>query len=215
MEFFIDTANMDEINEANSWGILDGVTTNPTHVSKEGMPFKELVKEICKIVDGPVSAEVVSLEASEMLKEARELIKIADNVVIKVPCIPEGVKATKMMSDEGIKVNFTLVFSPMQALLAAKVGAAYVSPFVGRLDNVSHNGMDMVEQIRTIYDNYGFETKILVAAARHPLHVLEAALIGADVTTMRFEIMKMLFDHPLSDIGLKKFLEDWKKVPQG
>lgn len=215
MEFFIDTASLDEIKEANSWGILDGVTTNPTHVSKEKMSFKELVKEICKIVDGPVSAEVVSLKAEEMLKEAKELVKIADNIVVKVPSISEGVKATKMMSEEGIKVNFTLVFSPMQALLAAKVGAAYVSPFVGRLDNISHNGMDLVEQIRTIYDNYGFETKIIVAAARHPIHVLEAALMGADITTMRFEIMKMLFEHPLTDIGLEKFLEDWKKVPQG
>lgn len=214
MDFFIDTANLEEIKKANDWGILDGVTTNPTHVSKEGKLFKELVKEICRIVKGPVSAEVVSLKAGEMVAEAKELAAIADNVVIKVPSIPEGVKATKLMTEEGIKTNFTLVFSPLQALLAAKAGATYVSPFVGRLDSVSHFGMELVEQIKTIYDNYGFQTKIIVAAVRHPLHVLEAALAGADVTTMRFEIMEMLFKHPLTDSGLKMFLDDWKKVPK-
>lgn len=214
MEFFIDTANLDQIKKANDWGILDGVTTNPTLASKEGKPFKEMLKEICQVVKGPVSAEVVSLKAEEMLREARELAAMAENVVIKIPSLPEGVRATKMMSQEGIKTNFTLVFSPLQALLAAKVGATYVSPFIGRLDDVSQVGMELVDQIRTIYDNYGFPTKIIVASVRHPIHVLEAALAGADVTTMPFTIMEKLFRHPLTDIGVKRFLADWEKVPQ-
>ena len=214
MKFFIDTANLEEIKEANSWGILDGVTTNPTNLSKETKRYWDLVKEICKVVKGPVSVEVVSLKAEEMLEEARKLVRIAENIVIKVPAIKEGVKATKVMSEEGIKTNFTLAFSPMQALLAAKAGATYVSPFVGRLDAVSHFGMEVVEQIRTIYDNYDFQTEIIVASARHVGHVLEAALMGADITTMGFEIMEQLFRHPLTDAGLKKFLEDWKKVPK-
>lgn len=214
MKFFIDTANLEEIKEANSWGILDGVTTNPTHLSKETKRYWDLVEEICKAVKGPVSVEVVSLGAEEMLEEAKRLVKIADNIVIKVPSIQEGVKATKMMAEEGIKTNFTLVFSPLQALLAAKAGATYVSPFIGRLDAVGHYGMELVEQIRSIYDNYDFQTEIIVAAVRHPGHILDAALMGADITTMRFEIMQQLFKHPLTDTGLKQFLKDWNKVPK-
>lgn len=214
MKFFIDTANLEEIKTANSWGILDGVTTNPTHLSKETKRYWDVVKEICREVKGPVSVEVVSLKAEEMLEEAKKLVKIAENIVIKVPSIHEGVKATKMMSEEGIKTNFTLVFSPMQALLAAKAGATYVSPFIGRLDAVGHSGMELVSQIRTIYDNYDFQTEIIVAAARHPGHVLESALMGADITTMNFAIMQQLIKHPLTDTGLKQFLEDWKKVPK-
>jgi len=214
MKFFIDTANIDEIKEANSWGILDGVTTNPTHVSKERRDFKALIEEICSICDGPISAEVVSTNCEGMLKEARELAKLHENIVIKIPTIPEGVKAIKVLSGEGIKTNATLIFSAMQAFLVAKVGATYSSPFVGRLDAVGHEGMELVQQIRQIYDNYGYETEIIVAAARHPMHVLEAALLGAEVTTMRFEIMEQLFKHPLTDTGLEQFLSDWKKVPQ-
>lgn len=214
MKFFIDTANVEEIREANSWGILDGVTTNPTHISKEERDFVDLIKEICSIVDGPISVEVVSTDAEGMIEEARKLAKIHKNIVIKIPSIKEGVKAVNVLSKEGIKTNYTLVFSPAQALLAAKAGATYVSPFVGRLDGISHTGMELVRQIKTIYQNYGFKTEIIVAAVRHPMHVLEAALIGADVTTMRFEIMEMLFKHPLTDTGLKQFLADWEKVPK-
>ncbi len=213
MEFFIDTANVEKIREAYSWGVVDGVTTNPTKLAAEGRDFVELIKEICSIVDGPVSVEVVSLNAEGMIRNARKLSKIHENVVVKIPSIVEGVKALKTLSKEGIKTNFTLLFSAAQALLAAKVGATYVSPFIGRLDYVGHAGMDVVRQIRTIYDNYGFETKIIVAAVRHPLHVVDAALAGADVCTMTYEIMKMLFDHPLSDTGLRDFLADWEKVP--
>lgn len=215
MKFFLDTANINEIKEANSWGIIDGVTTNPTHVSKEGRDFKELIEEICSIVDGPISAEVVSTNCEGMLKEARELAKLHKNIVIKIPTIPEGVKAIKVLTAEGIKTNATLIFSAMQAFLVAKVGATYSSPFVGRLDAVGHEGMELVQQTRQIYDNYGYDTQIIVAAVRHPLHVLEAALIGADVTTMRFDVMEQLFKHPLTDTGLAQFLADWKKVPQG
>ncbi len=213
MEFFIDTANVEKIREAYSWGVVDGVTTNPTKLAAEGRDFLELIKEICSIVDGPVSVEVVSLNAEGMIRNARKLSKIHENVVVKIPSIVEGVKALKTLSKEGIKTNFTLLFSAAQALLAAKVGATYVSPFIGRLDYVGHMGMDVVHQIRTIYDNYGLNTKIIVAAVRHPLHVVDAALAGADVCTMTYEIMKMLFDHPLSDMGLQGFLADWEKVP--
>ena len=215
MKFFIDTANIDEIKEANSWGIVDGVTTNPTHVSKEGRDFKELIAEICSIVDGPISAEVVSTKCDGMVKEARELVKIHENIVIKIPTIPEGIKAIKILTAEGIKTNATLIFSAMQGFLVAKVGATYSSPFVGRLDAVGHEGMELVQQIKTIYDNYGYATEIIVAAVRHPMHVLEAALIGADITTMNFAAMEQLFKHPLTDIGLEMFLADWKKVPKG
>ena len=212
MKLFLDTANVEEIREAYSWGIVDGVTTNPTHVSKEDRRFIELVEEICAIVDGPISVEVVSLDAEGMIEEARRLSQVHENIVVKIPLIKEGIKATKVLSQEGIKTNVTLNFSPTQALLAAKVGATYVSPFVGRLDYISHVGMDLVRQTRTIYEHYGFKTQIIVAAVRHPVHVLEAALAGADVATMRFDIMNMLFDHPLTDSGLEQFLEDWKKV---
>jgi len=214
MEFFIDTAKVDEIKEAQSWGIIDGVTTNPTKLAQAGRPFMEVVKEICQMTDGPVSVEVVSTQADQILEEARKLASLHENIVVKVPLIKEGIKAVKILSDEGIKTNVTLNFSPSQALLAAKVGATYISPFVGRLDEISQNGMELAQQIKTIYDNYGFKTKIIVAAARHPLHVLEAALIGADVTTMTFDIMESLFKHPLTDIGLEMFLNDWKKVPK-
>lgn len=214
MKFFLDTASVKEIKEAYSWGILDGVTTNPSHIAKEGRRWREVVDEICELVDGPISVEAVSTEADALIEEARGIARIHENIVVKIPLIKAGIRATKVLSQEGIKTNVTLNFSPSQALLAAKVGATYISPFVGRLDNIGHLGMELVRQIKTIYDNYGFETEIIVAAARHPLHVLEAALIGADITTMRFEIMQMLFDHPLTDIGLAKFLEDWKKVPQ-
>jgi len=214
MEFFIDTAKVDEIKEAQSWGIVDGVTTNPTKLAQAGRPFMEVVEEICRMIDGPVSVEVVSTQADEILEEARKLASIHENVVVKVPLIKEGIKAVKVLSGEGIKTNVTLNFSPSQALLAAKVGATYISPFVGRLDEISQNGMELAQQIKTIYDNYGFKTKIIVAAARNPVHVLEAALIGADVTTMTIDIMENLFKHPLTDIGLEMFLNDWKKVPK-
>lgn len=214
MELFIDTARIDEIKEAWSWGILDGVTTNPTHVAATGKKFLDVIEEICAIVEGPVSAEVVSLESEDMVKEAERLSKIHKNIVVKVPVIKEGIKAMSIMSKRGIKINATLNFSASQALLAAKAGAAYISPFVGRLDNINEIGMDLVRQIKTIYKNYNFKTKIIVAAIRHPLHVLQAALIGADVCTMRFEIMEKLYDHPLTDLGLEQFLKDWEKVPK-
>jgi transaldolase len=214
MEFFIDTAIVEEIKEAASWGIVDGVTTNPTKLAQAGRPLMEVVEEICQIVDGPISVEAVSTETNQIIEEARKLAALHENIVVKVPLIKEGIKAVKVLSGEGIKTNVTLNFSPSQALLAAKVGATYVSPFVGRLDEISHHGMELAQQIRTIYDNYDFDTKIIVSAARHPLHVLEAALIGADVTTMTFEIMDNLFKHPLTDMGLEMFLEDWKKVPK-
>ena len=214
MKLFIDTADIDQIREANSWGIVDGVTTNPTHVSKTGRPAREVYEEICRTVDGPVSLEAVGLEADQIVAEGRQLATIADNVVIKVPIIREGLKAVKRLSAEGIKTNVTVTFSPLQALLAAKCGATYISPFVGRLDAVGHVGMDLVRQIKTIYDNYRFPTQIIVAAIRHPTHVLEAALAGADVSTMFFDVMKQLYDHPLTDIGIDLFLKDWNKVPQ-
>ena len=212
MKFFLDTANLDEIREANDWGILDGVTTNPSHVAKEDMAFRDLLVEICAIVDGPISAEVISTDADGMVAEARELIKVHDNIVIKIPMLKDGVKAIKVLYEEGIKTNATLIFSANQALLVAKAGATYVSPFVGRLDNIGHDGMELAEQIKTIYDNFDYATEIIVAAARHPAHVLEAALIGAHITTMRFEIMEQLFYHPMTDLGLEQFLADWGKA---
>ena len=212
MKFFIDTANIEEITKANELGLLDGVTTNPTLVSKEGRDFKELIKEICDIVDGPVNAEVVSTDAQGMIDEARELVKLADNIVVKIPLIKEGLKAVKTLSGEEIKTNVRLCFSSVQALMAAKAGAAYISPFVGRLDDISHRGMDLVEQIITIYDNYGFETEVIVASIRNPLHVLEAALMGADISTIPYKVMEQLIKHPLTDIGLENFLADWKKM---
>ena len=212
MKFFVDTANIDEIRQAKEMGMADGVTTNPTLVAKENKPFRTLIEEICSIVDGPVSVEVVSQEADEMVKEAKDLVKIAENIVIKIPMTIEGIKATKILSTQGIRINMTLVFSPLQALLAAKAGAAYVSPFVGRLDDIGHDGMKLVEQIVNIYDVYGFTTEIIVASIRHPLHVLRAALLGADIATIPFRVIKQLAKHPLTDIGLKKFLDDWQKV---
>jgi transaldolase len=215
MKLFIDTADVAQIREAVGWGIVDGVTTNPTHVSKTGRPAREVYEEICHLVEGPVSLEAIGLEADQIVAEGRELAKIAPNVVVKVPITREGLKAVRRLADEGIKSNVTVVFSPLQALLAAKCGAAYVSPFVGRLDAVGHAGMDVVRQIKTIYANYGFQTQILVAAVRHPVHVLEAALAGADVATMFFDVMKQLYEHPLTDAGIEMFLKDWEKVPKG
>ncbi|HET6455791.1 MAG TPA: fructose-6-phosphate aldolase [Armatimonadota bacterium] len=214
MKFFIDTAKVEEIKEALSWGILDGVTTNPSHIAATGRPFLEVVREICELVHGPISVEVGSTTAPEMIEEARKIAKMSKCIVVKVPVIREGIKAMKVLSAEGIKINATLNFSAVQALIAAKVGAAYISPFVGRLDDAGHYGMELVQQIKTIYDNYNFPTEIIVAAARNPLHVLDAALIGAHITTMRFDIMKALFEHPMTDTGLAQFLEDWAKVPK-
>jgi transaldolase len=212
MKFFIDTANIDEIKEAAALGILDGVTTNPSLVSKEGKDFRKLLDEILKIVDGPISAEVISTDYEGILKEGRELSKIHKNIVVKVPLIREGLKAVKTLTGEGINVNVTLCFSPNQALLAAKAGATYISPFVGRLDDISTSGMDLISQIVQIYSNYNYQTEVLVASVRHPLHVVEAALIGADVCTMPFAVIDKMFNHPLTDIGLEKFLSDWKKL---
>jgi len=212
MKFFIDTANVDEIKEANDLGMVDGVTTNPSLVAKEGKDFRGLIKEICSIVAGPVSAEVVSLDASSMVAEAEDLVSIADNIVVKVPLIEEGLKAVKILTEKGIKTNVTLCFSPVQALMAAKAGASYISPFVGRLDDISAVGMDLVDQIATIYENYAYETEIIVASVRNPLHVLDAALVGADIATIPLKVIRQLINHPLTDIGLENFLTDWKKL---
>jgi len=211
MKFFIDTANVNEIREAAAMGMLDGVTTNPSLVAKEGKAFRPLLEEICSIVDGPISAEVVSTDADGILKEGRELAKIHKNIVVKVPLIKEGLKAVRTFSQEGVKTNVTLCFSPTQALLAAKAGATYISPFIGRLDDISHTGMDLIQQIVQIYQNYSFKTEVLVASVRHPLHVVESALLGADVVTMPFKVIDQLVQHPLTTIGLEKFLADWKK----
>ena len=213
MKFFIDTADINEIKAAMEMGMVDGVTTNPTLISKTGRPFLEVAKEIVETVPGPVSLEVVSLDTQGMVDEARQLAKLGDNVVIKIPMTTEGLKAVKILSEEGIKTNVTLVFSPLQAILAAKAGATYVSPFVGRLDDIGHDGMELISQIVQIYDNYGFDTEIIVASIRHPQHVLQAALIGADIATIPFKVIKQLAKHPLTDVGLQRFLEDWAKVP--
>jgi len=210
MKFYLDTASVKEIQEAASLGLLDGVTTNPSLVAKEGRVFREVLVEICNIVDGPISAEVVSLEADAMVKEGKELAKIHKNIVVKVPLIAEGLKATKRLAAEGIKVNVTLCFSPTQALLAAKAGAWCVSPFIGRLDDISSNGMELIRQILTIYKNYDYKTQVLVASVRHPQHVVEAALAGGHICTMPFAIFQQMVKHPLTDIGLKKFLADWE-----
>ena len=209
MKFYLDTASVKEIQEAASLGLLDGVTTNPSLVAKEGRVFREVLLEICNIVDGPISAEVVSIEADAMVKEGRELAKIHKNIVVKVPLIAEGLKATKRLTAEGIRVNVTLCFSPTQALLAAKAGAWCVSPFIGRLDDISSSGMELIRQIVTIYKNYEYKTYILVASVRHPQHVVEAALAGGHICTMPFSIFQQMVKHPLTDIGLKKFLADW------
>ncbi len=212
MKLFLDTANVNEIREAASMGLLDGVTTNPSLVAKEGKEFKGLLKEICSIVPGDVSAEVVSTDFDGMVREARDLVKIADNIVVKVPLIKEGLKAVKALKAEGIRCNVTLCFSPTQALLAAKAGAYFVSPFVGRLDDISTEGMALIGQIVTIYRNYSFETQVLVASIRHPIHVVEAALMGASISTMPYAVFSQLIKHPLTDIGLERFLADWKKT---
>jgi transaldolase len=212
MKIFIDSADVAQIRETYSWGIIDGVTTNPSHVAKTGRKHLEVYKEICDIVDGPISLETVTTTANEMLDEGRALAKIHKNVVVKVPITKEGLKAVKQFTAEGIRTNVTVTFSPLQALLAAKCGATYISPFVGRLDACGHFGMEVVRQIRTIYDNYGFETQILTAAVRHPLHVLEAALAGSDVCTMAYEVLEQLYNHPLTDQGIDIFLKDWAKV---
>ncbi|HHT9124225.1 MAG TPA: fructose-6-phosphate aldolase [Candidatus Brocadiia bacterium] len=214
MKFFIDTADVREIREANSLGILDGVTTNPSLIAKTGRPFRETIEEICSIVNGPVNAEVISLDTDGMLKEARELARIADNIVVKIPLIKAGLKAVKVLSAEGIKTNVTLCFSSNQALLAAKAGGTYVSPFIGRLDDRGQEGMQLIEEIRTIYDNYGFKTQIIVASIRHPIHVRDAAVLGADIATIPFEVFEKLVQHPLTDDGVKRFLADWEKVPK-
>ena len=212
MKFFIDTANIEEITKANELGLLDGVTTNPSLVAKEDIKFEELIKEICRIVNGPVNAEVISTEAGGMVKEARRLAKLADNIVVKIPMIPEGIKATKILSQENINTNITLVFSPLQALIAAKAGARYVSPFIGRLDDISTVGIGIVEDIVAIFDNYGFETEVIVASIRNPVHVLDAALIGAHIATIPYKVLIQLTEHPLTTIGLERFLADWKKM---
>jgi transaldolase len=212
MKIFLDTANIDQIKEAVSWGIIDGITTNPTLVSRENMQFEKLIKQICKIVPGPVSVESVSAKAEDIIKESRKLAELADNVVIKIPITIEGLKAISVLSGEGIHVNTTLIFSPNQALLAAKAGARFVSPFVGRLDDISHDGMELVDQIVTIFNNYGYETEVIVASIRHPLHVVEAALMGADIATLPFAPLAKMVKHPLTDIGIERFLQDWEKV---
>jgi transaldolase len=214
MKFFIDSANIDEIREANRLGVLDGVTTNPSLVAKTGRKFLDVLQEICAEVDGPISAEVVGVTYDDIMKEGRELAKFHKNIVVKVPLIKEGLKAVKSFAQEGIKTNVTLCFSATQALLAAKAGATYISPFVGRLDDISQVGMELIEQIVTIYDNYDFDTEVLVASVRNPVHVLEAAMMGAHVATLPLSVIEQLIKHPLTDIGLEKFLKDWEKVPQ-
>jgi transaldolase len=214
MKFFIDTANIEEIKEANAMGMADGVTTNPSLIAKEGREFKQIITEICGIVNGPISAEVISLETEGMVREARDLAKIHANIVVKIPMTVEGLKAVRLLKAEGIKTNVTLIFSPLQALMAAKAGAAYVSPFVGRLDDLSHEGMQLVEQIVDIFSNYAFDTEVIVASIRNPLHVLDSALIGADIATIPFNVLKKLASHVLTDKGIKAFLDDWKKSGQ-
>ncbi len=212
MKFFIDTADTDEIRQAADMGMADGVTTNPSLIAKTGRKFEEVITEITTIVDGPISAEVVSLEADAMVEEGKKLAAIHDNIVIKVPMTVEGLKAVRMFAAEGIKTNVTLVFSPAQALLAAKAGAAFISPFVGRLDDIGQTGMDLISDIMTILDNYGFASEVIVASIRNPMHVVEAALIGADIATIPFKVITQLSKHPLTDIGMEKFLADWEKA---
>jgi transaldolase len=216
MKFFIDTANLEEIREAHALGLVDGVTTNPSLCAKMGIGTKEAfakhIRTICELVQGPVSAEVLATESGAMVAEARELARIHEMVAVKIPMTADGLKATRILADEDIKVNVTLIFQPLQALLAAKAGAAYVSPFIGRLDDINHRGMDIVEQIVTIFENYGYDTEIIVASIRHPLHVLEGALAGADIATVPYGVLLQLIKHPLTDVGLKKFLEDWERA---
>jgi transaldolase len=212
MKFFIDTANIAEIQEAHRMGMVDGVTTNPSLIAKEGRDFETIIREICGIVDGPISAEVISCDTAGMVTEARRLAKIHENIVVKIPMTVDGLKATRTLAEEKIKTNVTLVFSPLQALMAAKAGAAFVSPFVGRLDDLSHDGLQLVEQIVQIFDNYAFETEVIVASVRNPLHVLESAMIGADIATIPFNVLAKMAGHPLTDKGLKCFLDDWNKA---
>jgi transaldolase len=214
MKFFIDTANIEEIKEANAMGMVDGVTTNPSLIAKEGRDFKQIITEICSIVDGPISAEVISLDTEGMVREARDLAKIHANIVVKIPMTVEGLKAVRLLSADEIKTNVTLIFSPLQALMAAKAGATYVSPFVGRLDDLSQEGMLLVEQIVDIFSNYAFDTEVIVASIRNPLHVLDSALMGADIATIPFNVLKKLASHVLTDKGIKAFLDDWKKTGQ-
>lgn len=214
MKLFIDTANLDEIRKANDWGIIDGVTTNPTLVAKENKDFRELVREIISIVDGPISVEVISTDAEEMVKEAGEMSEWSQNIVVKIPMIPEGLKAVKILNTRNIKTNVTLVFSVNQALLAAKAGATYVSPFIGRLDDIGHDGMQIVRDMVNVFKLYNFKTEIIVASIRHPLHVIEAAKAGAHAATIPFNVIEKMLDHPLTDAGLKNFLKDWEKVPK-
>lgn len=214
MKFFIDTANIEEIKKGLALGMVDGVTTNPSLIAKEQRSFSAILKDICELVAGPISAEVVSLEADGMVAEARELARLSDNIVIKVPMNEEGLRAVKRLTDEGIKTNVTLIFSVSQALLAAKAGASYVSPFVGRLDDISINGLDLVSDIMTILRNYGFATEVIVASVRNPMHVVEAALLGADIATIPYKVIAQLAKHPLTDIGMQQFLADWEKRKQ-
>lgn len=214
MKIFLDTANIKEIKEAISWGAIDGVTTNPTLISKENRSPKDLLREICSLVSGPVSAEVISLDSKGMIREARELSKLAKNIVVKIPLLKEGLKAVRALSEEKIKTNVTLCFSSSQAILAAKAGADFISPFIGRLDDISHLGMDLVRDIREIYRNSGFKTQIIVASIRNPLHVVDAARIGADIVTVPFNVLEQLIKHPLTDLGIQRFLEDYKKIPK-
>jgi len=214
VKIFIDTANIKEIKEAISLGVIDGVTTNPTLISKENRKASDLLQEICSLVNGPVSAEVISLDAQGMVKEARELSKLAKNIAIKIPLVKDGLKAVKVLSGEGIKTNVTLCFSPSQALLVAKTGADYISPFIGRLDDISQVGMELIRDIKKIYANYNFKTQIIVASIRNPLHVVDAALLGADIATIPFAVIEQLIKHPLTDIGIQRFLEDYKKIPK-
>lgn len=212
MKFFIDTANIDEIKEANSMGMVDGVTTNPSLIAKEGRDFETIIREICEIVDGPISAEVISLDVEGMLKEARHLASIHRNIVIKVPMTVDGIKATRVLSQEGIDTNVTLIFSPLQALMAAKAGATYVSPFIGRLDDISQDGMALIEQIVQIFENYAFHTQVIVASVRNPIHVLESAMLGAHIATIPFNVLAKFSSHPLTDKGIQAFLNDWNKA---
>jgi len=209
MQIYIDTARIEDIREAAGMGVLDGVTTNPSLIAKEGVEFHQRMKEICEVVPGPVSAEVVSTESDAMLEEAQPLLSIADNIVIKLPCTVDGLRACKQLSSKGVRVNMTLCFQPLQAMLAAKAGAFLISPFLGRLDDIGQDSMELIQQIRTIYDNYGYETKVLAASIRHPMHLVQCALVGADVATVPFKVIQQMMNHPLTDSGLKKFLEDW------
>jgi len=212
MKFFIDTANVDEIKEAHLMGMVDGVTTNPSLIAKEGRDFEEIIRDICAIVDGPISAEVISLDAAEMVKEARRLAGIHENIVVKIPMTVDGIKATRQLAEEGINTNVTLVFSALQALMAAKAGATYVSPFIGRLDDQAQEGLVLIEQILEVYNNYAYNTEIIVASVRSPMHVLESAIMGADIVTVPFNVMQKFAQHPLTDKGLKAFLDDWERV---